>query len=36
VNNIIGLNQFAPPAAFGRPTQSTAPRQFQYSFVYKF
>jgi len=35
-NNTIGLNQFALPAAFGRPTQSAAPRQFQYSVVYKF
>jgi len=34
VNNTIG--QFAPPATFGRPTQSAAPRQFQYSVVYKF
>jgi hypothetical protein len=36
VNTTIGLNQFAPPATFGRPTQSAAPRQFQFSAVYKF
>lgn len=36
VNNTIGLNQFSPPTSFGRPAQSGAPRQFQYSIAYRF
>lgn len=36
VNTTIGLDQNAPPAAFGRPTQAAAPRQFQYSVIYRF
>jgi hypothetical protein len=36
VNTTMGLDQNAPPASFGRPTQAAAPRQFQYSIVYRF
>lgn len=36
VNTTIGLDPSAPPRAFGRPTQAAAPRQFQYSIVYRF
>ena len=36
VNNVIGLDPTAPPAAFGRPTATSPGRQFQFSGRYSF